>query len=208
MGKQLNLNLDCGTWGGRRSKSGRTKIHSKGVAHRTREKVNHRLPLHINFKYRINVRNKEALRILKRAVLNSRAKGLKVLHYSLQSNHMHFIVEAVDNRILESGMRSLTVTLAKGFKQGRIQLVRYHLHVLRSLKEAKNAIQYVLFNEQKHSGRKSIYLDGYSSIFMLDARKLAKKAKMTLILSKMKPENFLDQSSCYLSRNALIQLTI
>jgi hypothetical protein len=62
---------------------------------------------------------------------------------------MHFIIEADNNRILEAGMRSLTVTLAKGIKKGKVQLERYHLHVLKTIRETKNAIHYVLFNEQR-----------------------------------------------------------
>lgn len=68
----------------------------------------------------------------------------------MQTNHIHLIIEADHNDTLTKGMRSLTVTFAKGLKKGKVQLERYHLHVLRSLKETKNAIQYVLFNQQKH----------------------------------------------------------
>jgi hypothetical protein len=181
MSKQMSLNLHRGTWGGRRPNSGKKRIHSKGVAHRTRESVNQRQPLHVNFKYRVSIRNKEVLKILKRALLNSRTKGLRILHYSVQSNHMHFIIEADNNRILEAGMRSLTVTLAKGIKKGKVQLGRYHLHVLKTIRETKNAIHYVLFNEQKHSGKKSVVLDGYSSLHALDARALARKPNSHLL---------------------------
>lgn len=152
MGKQQALNLFRGKRGGRRPGSGRKRIRSRGVAHRKREACSHRTPLHVNFKYRLRIRNKEFIRLLKKAVLNSRRKGLRIVHYSVQSNHCHFIVEAEDNEKLSSGMRSLTVTLAMGINQGKVQLERYHLHVLRSVRETKHAVHYVLFNEQKHTG--------------------------------------------------------
>ncbi len=161
--KQIKLNLNKGRWGGRRTGSGRTRKQSKGVSHRTREKITNRLPAHINLKYRISIRNKDFLRILKRAILNSRKKGLRIIHYSVQSNHIHFIIEAENNRKLESGMRSLTVTMAKGLARGKVQLQRFHLHVLKSLRETKNAVRYVVFNEQKHTGKKLFSPDGYSS---------------------------------------------
>ncbi|MFP5492513.1 MAG: hypothetical protein ACLGG0_13495 [Bacteriovoracia bacterium] len=150
MAKQLKLNLFQGTRGGRRPGSGRKRIHSKGVAHRERENVQIRHALHVNFKYRTTIRHKRGLSLLKRAILNARKKGLDVIHFSLQSNHIHLILEAQDNAILTRGMRSLTVTIAKGLGKGRVQLERYHLHVLRSIRETRNAVHYVLFNEQRH----------------------------------------------------------
>ena len=187
--------------GGRRVGAGRKRIHSKGVAHSTREVVNERIPLHVNFKYRLKIKNKEFVKILKRGIRNSRRKGLKIIHFSVQSNHVHFIIEATDNKILESGMRSLTVTLAMGINKGKVQLERFHLHVLKSLREAKNAIKYVLLNEVKHTGKKILKMDEYSSLFAIDAKAFAKKCKMTLIYSKCK-WNFLDRHGCYITKRA------
>ncbi|WPU66418.1 transposase [Peredibacter starrii] len=148
--KQLSLNLYQGKSGGRRPGSGRKRIHSKGVAHRIREKVTNRTPLHINFKYRTFIKNKYCLKLLKRAIINARAHGLRIIHFSLQSNHVHLIIEAENNDTLTKGMRSLTITFAKGLNKGKVQIERYHLHVLKTIKETKHAVQYVLFNQQKH----------------------------------------------------------
>ncbi len=190
-------------WGGRRAGSGRKRLHSQGVAHRKREEVHHRLPLHVNFKYRRPIRNKDSLRLLKRAILNSRKKGLRVIHYSLQHNHVHLILEATSNEVLERGMRSLTVTMGKGLKKGKIQLKRYHLHVLRGLRETKNAIHYVLFNEQKHSKSRMVRLNGYSSlIFCEDVNRLVRKAKFTLCMNRRMTENFLDSGRSYLVKKS------
>lgn len=152
-------------WGGRRKKAGRKRIHSQGVAHRKREKVTRHTPTHINMKYKAQIRNKEFLPILKRAILNGRRKGLRVLHYSVQSNYIHFIIEADSNRILESGMRSLTVTIVKGINKGKVQMERFHLHVLNSIREFKNAVYYVCHNEAKHTGKRII--DNYSSVCLI-----------------------------------------
>ena len=159
--------LDFVTWGGKRWGSGRKRVHSKGVAHRKRERVSRHTPTHIKMKYVGHIRNKDFLRILKRAILNSRRKGLRILHYSVQSNHVHFIIEADDNHYLERGMRSLTVTLVKGIKTAQLQ--RYHLHVLRSVRETKNAVHYVCHNEQKHTGKRNI--DSYSSVCLILKKK-------------------------------------
>lgn len=183
--QQMKFNLNRGTWGGRRPGSGRKRFHSSGVAHRTRERVTRRTPLHINFKYQTQIRNKLCLRLLKRAIMNSRAQGLRVIHFSLQSNHIHLIVECDNNAILTKGMRSLTVTFAKGLKVGRVQVDRYHLHVLKTLKETKHAVWYVLFNKQKHEKGRYSVIDEYSSVFSLKnglalIRKFAKEHQITI----------------------------
>lgn len=187
---QLRLNIYKGKRGGRRPGSGRKRIHSKGIAHRTREKITFKTPLHINFKFKTSIRNKQNLRLLKRAIMNARSHGLKIIHYSLQSNHVHLIVEAPHNSILTKGMRSLSVTFAKGLKLGRIQIQRYHLHVLKSIRETRNAVQYVLFNKQKHEKGTYSTIDEYSSVLTLKnglefIKKYAEKTRMTLkIISK------------------------
>jgi putative transposase len=164
MNKQLSLNLFKGKHGGHRPNSGRRRVKSRGVAHSTRETVTARTPVHINFKYRINIRSKEVLKLLAKAMAKAQTHGLKVVHYSLQSNHVHLIAEANDNKTLTKGMRSISITLAKGIGRGSIQLERYHLHVLKTLQETKNAVHYVLFNEQKHGSK---VISSYSSLLCL-----------------------------------------
>lgn len=182
--RQKEMNLYKGH-GGRRPGSGRKRIRSKGVAHRTREKITKRNPLHINFKLRLQIRNKMALSLLKRAIVNARVMGLRIVHYSLQSNHVHLIVEAENNEVLTRGMRSLTITFCKGHKAGRVQIERYHLHVLKHLREVKNAVQYVLFNEQKHRQLKQAYVDRYSSLTTVKALgKLAKMRRTTIVIKE------------------------
>lgn len=201
------MNLDQGNWGGRRSGSGRKRKHSEGVAHRTREKVISRHPLHINFKFRTNIRNKDCLRLLKRAIINSRRHGLRIIHFSLQSNHIHLIVESENNQILTRGMRSLTVTFAKGLNKGRIQMERYHLHVLRSIRESRNAMIYVLFNKQKHERGTYSKIDEFSSILSLkNALNLIKDFAVTkkVTLQITKSDSFdMDESRSYLLKMCL-----
>jgi REP element-mobilizing transposase RayT len=203
--RQLKLNLNRGRHGGRREGAGRRRTHSEGVAHRERECVTSRTPLHINFKYRVLIKNKACLKILKGAIINARKTGLGVVHFSLQHNHVHLIVEAPDNKTLTKGMRSLTVTFAKRLRKGKVQLERYHLHVLRTLKETRNAVKYVLFNEQRHGGK---CIDEYSSLLfhpeaMRLIREFASKNKVTLILKKADVFEGLAKSKSYLLSKSL-----
>ncbi len=207
---QIKMKLNGGGWGGLRLNAGRKRIHSKGVAHTLREKVTGRTPLHINFRYRSHIRNKDTLKLLKRAIKNARSHDLKILHYSFQSNHVHLIIEAPNNDILTRGMRSLTITLAKGLNRGRIQIERYHLHVLRSLRETKHAVRYVLFNRHHHEKGTYTQVDDYTSILALREglrilRKFAKERKITI---KVDGGNFWrpDHPKSFLSKRAINQL--
>lgn len=191
--KQLSLNIYKGSRGGRRPNSGRKRIHSKGVSHNKREKVRSYFKLHVNFKYKIAVKNKEGLKALHKAIKNARSHGLKIEHFSLQHNHVHLIIAAANNTLLTKGMRSLTVTLAKSLNHGRIQLQRYHLHVLKTKREEKFATHYVLCNEKKHTGK--LTLDSYSSLGLLGSAKEIAKLFNTSVIQKHFILPILDQIS-------------
>lgn len=186
---QTKMKLSGGNWGGLRANAGRTRLHSRGVSHERREEVSHRVPLHVNFRYKINVRNKDTLKLLKHSIQNARRHGMVVLQYSFQKNHIHLIIEASSNEVLSKGMRSLTITFAKGIKQGRIQLERYHLHVLRTVREVRHAFFYVAFNQQKHESGTYSVIDHYTSVLSLEnglelIREFAKRNRITIKIQK------------------------
>ena len=207
---QTKMRLNGRRWGGLREGAGRTRVKSKGVAHSSREKVIQRTPVHVNFKYWIHLRNKDTLRLLKRSIQNARRHGLNVLQYSFQGNHIHLIIEADTNDILTRGMRSLTITFAKGIDRGRIQVERYHLHVLRTAREVKHALHYVLFNQQKHESGTCSTINDYSSILCLERgmellRKFAKEKRITITIQKGDPW-IPDPGRSYLYRKGLLNL--
>ena len=213
MKKELQFNLFKGMRGGRRPAAGRKRIHSKGVSHLKRETVTKRTPQHVNFKFNCSIRNKDCLKLLKRSIQNAQKMGLKIIHFSLQSNHVHLITEAENNEVLTRGMRALTITFSKGLNRGRVQLERYHLHVLKTLREVKHAIVYVLFNEQKHTKKKASKIDGYTSVLYLEeglklVRNFAQKNKVTLKIDKILEEFTLPQSSGYLLAKSLKDLAV
>ena len=153
MKKQLELNLYKGTHGGRRPGSGRKRIHSAGVSHRERPQINHYLPLHVNFKYKLYIRNDHFKNILFKSYMNSSLKDLYVIYYSIESNHVHLIIETLTNSSLTTGMKSLLNTITRFIGKGTIQIERYHLHILRSPTEVSNAVNYVINNHEKHTGK-------------------------------------------------------
>ena len=93
-----------------------------------------------------------------------------MVHYSIQTDHVHMIVEAKDRPALGRGMKSIGARLARAVnrvfrRSGRVLADRYHLHVLRTPKEVRHALRYVLLNARKHARRviRSLRCDPASS---------------------------------------------
>jgi len=81
--------------------------------------------------------------------------GLRILEFSVQSNHLHLIVEADDGRALSRGIQGLAIRLAKAVnrilgRRGRVWGDRYHVRALKTPSEVRNALIYVLQNWRKH----------------------------------------------------------
>jgi len=73
-------------------------------------------------------------------------------------NHLHLIVEAEDARSLSRGLQGLSIRLARRVNRelartGRVFGDRYHAHILKSPREAFQAIRYVLENWAIHAAR-------------------------------------------------------
>jgi REP element-mobilizing transposase RayT len=82
----------------------------------------------------------------------------RLVHYTIQTNHVHMIVEAASALDLASGMKSLGSRLARAAnrvfgRRGRALADRFHLHVLRTPREVRNAIAYVLLNARRHAAK-------------------------------------------------------
>jgi hypothetical protein len=78
-----------------------------------------------------------------------------VLHYSVQRDHVHLLVEADDPTHFERGVRGLAIRIAKAVnraiaRRGRVWGDRYHTRLLRTPREVRNALVYVLNNFRKH----------------------------------------------------------
>ncbi len=79
----------------------------------------------------------------------------QVVHHSIQTNHLHLIVEADDRSSLTAGMRGLLVRIARALnrlwkRSGTVFADRFHEHELRKPREVRNALVYVLQNLRKH----------------------------------------------------------
>ena len=90
----------------------------------------------------------------------------------MQPDHLHLIVEAGDRRSLTAGLRGLAVWIARNVNhrvgtRGNVVRDRYHERPLRTPREVRNAIVYVLQNHRHHV-RDPHRIDPWSSAAWFD----------------------------------------
>jgi REP element-mobilizing transposase RayT len=158
---QLRLKLrKPRTHGAERKGAGRRPVAERaGVSHHGRAEVAKDTPVHATLRVLPHVWNLRSGRSL--AVVEAALAGMatwrefRVVHFSAQGDHLHFLVEADRGRALSEGMQGLSVRLAKGLnrmmgRRGKVFADRYHAHVLRTPSETRNALAYVLLNHRSH----------------------------------------------------------
>jgi REP element-mobilizing transposase RayT len=146
-------------WGGARVGAGRPKVTEETVPHSTRPVHAARNPVHVTLRLRKGLprlRRAGAYQVIRGAFVAARGRfGLRLNHYAVLGNHLHLIVEAPDRRAVTRGMQGMAIRLAKRSnrwwdRRGSVFAERYHEHALRTPREVRNALAYVLLNARKH----------------------------------------------------------
>jgi len=116
-------------------------------------------PAHVTLKLRrsrADLRSRSIYPHVERALTaSSERESFRLIHFSVQHDHVHLICEADDNDALSSGIRALTIRIARRVNKvlggrGRLFKDRYHLRLLRTPPDARAAVAYVLGNGRKH----------------------------------------------------------
>lgn len=134
-------------------------------------------PVHVTLRVRVhvwNLRSRRCHAVIVAALRGVHGRpGFRVVHFSVQGNHAHLLVEADDAAALARGMKALSGRIAIGLnrlmgRRGPVFTDRYHAHVLHSPAEVRNALAYVLGNFASHARRWGeplgpAFVDEYSS---------------------------------------------
>jgi REP element-mobilizing transposase RayT len=98
----------------------------------------------------------------------------RIVHMSLQRNHVHMLVEADHKAALARGMQGFQISAARHIntalghgarrRRGRVFADRYHLEVITTPTRARRAIAYVLLNWCKHGEDRT----GLASTWLID----------------------------------------
>ena len=157
---QLSLDLHPRTRGGKREGAGRKKTgRCSDAPHRTRPRVRRYDVQHVVLRTRKGVprlRRGKTYDAIRRALRRTPSETVfRIVHTSIQRNHLHFLIEAEDARALSHGMRSLAIMAARAInsvlgRRGKVFAYRYHATAISSPRQMRNALSYVLNNWRRH----------------------------------------------------------
>jgi REP element-mobilizing transposase RayT len=158
--QQLELELRPRTWGGARKGAGRKKTgRCLDAPHRAREAISRHHPLHVVLRTCKDVprlRRGPTYRAIRAALQHVLGEDtFRVVHVSIQHNHLHLLVEAEDKDALSRGMRSFVITAARAInrvlgRKGKVFAYRYNAKPITNPKQMRNALSYVLNNWRRH----------------------------------------------------------
>jgi REP element-mobilizing transposase RayT len=163
--RHVQLNLETarkpdGKHGGWRPNAGRPK-KAGSVSHATRPSEPARFPQHVTVRVREGVPSiagEGSLKIIRAAVRASHKAGFRIVEFNVLGNHLHLITEAANRDELARGLQGFEVRVARRLnaalmRTGKLFAHRYHARYLKTPKETRNALRYVLLNRKHHKAK-------------------------------------------------------
>jgi len=156
--RQLDLPIPL-TWGGKRAGAGRKPNNARpGIWHVQRPAHDRAHPVLVTLRAGRQVPSLRSERIfatLRTALAAANRRDFRVLHFSVQVDHVHLVVEADAHKAFVRGIQGLAGRCAAAInraaaRRGAVWSDRYHARALRTPREMRAAIVYVLQNFRKH----------------------------------------------------------
>jgi REP element-mobilizing transposase RayT len=137
-----------------------------GASHKVRPDFKARHPVHVVLRVVSavgNLRRRLTYKAVREATLTTaRREDFRIVHLSIQRNHLHLLVEANHKAALASGMQGFQISAAKHLnaaiskgrpgprRRGAVFPDRYHAEVITTPTQARHALNYVINNWRKH----------------------------------------------------------
>jgi len=156
---QLSLPRTSG-WGGARKGAGRKPGPHPRTPHRARATHYFGHPVHVTLRAGLGSLRSQLLfptvRIAISRATRHAPERFRIVHFSVQSNHLHLIVEAAERRALTAGVHGLAIRITRYvndllMRRGSLWADRWHGRALKSPREVRNALVYVLANFRKRA---------------------------------------------------------
>ena len=168
-----------GRHGGRRPGAGRKRAVKRTTMPRTRRPRLRNLPVHVTLRVLHDVphlRHRQRHQIVRATLRRCSSKErFRICHYSIQGNHLHLLCEAATERDLARGVQGFASSLARRInrtlgRRGRVFSDRYHARALRSPREVRHALMYILNNWRHHEADRGTWwrTDPFSSADAFD----------------------------------------
>jgi REP element-mobilizing transposase RayT len=152
--------------GGKRMGAGRPKKGKHASQpHKVREVFKACEPLHVTIRAAAvigSLRGFEAYHALRTAIVTTfNRDDFRIVHISIQRTHVHLLVEASGRSALSRGMQAFEISAAKHLnasistrtgkaRRGAVFCDRYHVEIMRTPRQARNALAYVINNWRRH----------------------------------------------------------
>jgi hypothetical protein len=159
-GRQLRLALEAArTWGGARKGAGRKPPPGRpSMPHETRAKFDPRHPVQVTIRAAPGLPSLRSTRVfaaLCRTIARASVDRFRVIHFSIQQDHGHFIVEGDEARRTRGGAHGLAIRLALAVnravgRKGQVVPDRFHARPLTTPRQMRVSMVYVLLNFRKH----------------------------------------------------------
>jgi REP element-mobilizing transposase RayT len=176
--RHLQLRLDRarkpdGKHGGWRPGAGRKKKPG-AISHGPRPVLAPRFPQHVTLRIDVgidSIAREWLMKIIRKAISQSHKGWFQIVEFNVLTNHLHLITEARDKLLLARGVQGLEVRIARRLnralkRRGKLFAHRYHVRHLRTPREVRNALRYVLLNRKHHAAEQKfdrMWIDPYSS---------------------------------------------
>ncbi len=165
--------------GGKRANAGRKKCadFKYDPSHATRPELSRRHAVHVMLRTlpsvpRLRQRDGfEAIRTVLFFFLDN--PDFRIVHISIQRNHLHLIVEAANKVALRRGMQRFAIRTARALnaafgEAGKVFAFRYKAKQIKTADYARNVLAYVLNNwrrhrEDRYTREQDLPFDGFSS---------------------------------------------
>jgi REP element-mobilizing transposase RayT len=164
---------EAGKHGGWRPGAGRPK-KAGAVSHSTRPSEPGRFPQHVTLRIAEGVSSlasERYLKVIRGAIRASHKGGFRICEFNVLGNHLHLVTEASSKQALASGVAGFEVRVARRLnaamgRGGKLFPDRYHARYLKSPREVRNVLRYVLLNRKHHAAEKrfnKMWIDPFSS---------------------------------------------
>ena len=154
------------THGGKRPGAGRKPTRTRpGERHQARPEHDPRHPVHVTTRVvgsAAGLRRKDIYLGLREAtIVTAKREDFRIVHMTIQRDHLHLIVEADSKDALSNGVRGFSISAARQINKaitarggdrrtGRVIGDRFHARPLTSPRAVRNAIAYILTNWRHH----------------------------------------------------------
>jgi REP element-mobilizing transposase RayT len=169
-------------WGGRRVGAGRPRGRRPRVRHLARPPHAASHPVHVTLRAKHVIRSfrrQLVWNLVRRILTNQRKKAyrhaFRILHFTVQHDHLHLVVEGSE---LRAGVAGFEIAFARRLnailqRRGPVWDSRYHRRDLKTPGDVRGVLRYVFFNMKKHRiiDADVEAVDPFSSAFLFDGWK-------------------------------------